>query len=274
MRTTGWRRLATVVWTWPKDPQIYGRMEVDAEPILDAIETLRARTEAHVTITHVVARALARALHENPSINTRLRFGRFVPREHASVFVIVSTGAGQDLSGVRVVDAHTKSLVEIEEEVRLGAGAMRRGEQVDVERGKTLLTKLPYRILRPILRFVAFLTSDLGIDMAGMGLPREAFGGVMVSSVGMFGVKEGWSPLSPLYRVPVIVVVGEVDEKPVVRDGKIVIGKMLPLTATIDHRWVDGYGIAGMVRTVREYLADPLSFEGVEPGLPDVELPA
>ena len=264
MRTTGWRRLATTVWKWPNDPQIYGRMEIDAQPGLDAIEKLRARTGAHVTMTTIATRAVARGLKENPSMNTRLRFGRFVPRGHTNVFVIISSGEGLDLTGIRIADAEEKSLVQIAEEVRERAAAMRRGDQVDVNKGKTLLTKLPYWITRPMLRFIAFLVSDLGIDMSGLGLPREPFGGIMVSSVGMFGVSEGYSPLSPLYRVPMIVVIGDVEEKPVVRDGKIVIGKVVAVTASIDHRWVDGWGIAGMVKSCKEYLADPMAFEPAE----------
>jgi pyruvate/2-oxoglutarate dehydrogenase complex dihydrolipoamide acyltransferase (E2) component len=33
------------------------------------------------------------------------------------------------------------------------------------------------------------------------------------------------------------------------------------VTATIDHRWVDGYGIAGVAETLKKYLADPLTCE-------------
>jgi hypothetical protein len=48
-RAKGWRKIATAVWGWPEDPQVYGRQEFDAQPILDAIEVLRERTGARVT---------------------------------------------------------------------------------------------------------------------------------------------------------------------------------------------------------------------------------
>jgi pyruvate/2-oxoglutarate dehydrogenase complex dihydrolipoamide acyltransferase (E2) component len=36
---------------------------------------------------------------------------------------------------------------------------------------------------------------------------------------------------------------------------------VLPLTATIDHRWVDGYGMSGFVETFKKYVANPLAYE-------------
>ncbi|MGH2684429.1 MAG: 2-oxo acid dehydrogenase subunit E2, partial [Actinomycetota bacterium] len=93
------------------------------------------------------------------------------------------------------------------------------------------------------------------------GMPREAFGGAMVTNVGVFGITEGWAPLSPIYRVPIIVLVGEVDTRPWVVGDRVVPHPVLPLTATIDHRWVDGYGLAGFVETFKKYVANPLAYE-------------
>ena len=62
---------------------------------------------------------------------------------------------------------------------------------------------------------------------------------------------------SPIYQVPIIVLVGEMAEKPWVVNGEIVSRPVLPIEATIDHRWVDGQGIAGMSETFQKYLANP-----------------
>jgi pyruvate dehydrogenase E2 component (dihydrolipoamide acetyltransferase) len=50
-KTTGWRKVATTTWGWPTDPQIYGPLEVDGAPILEAVEVHRERTRAYVTAT-------------------------------------------------------------------------------------------------------------------------------------------------------------------------------------------------------------------------------
>jgi pyruvate/2-oxoglutarate dehydrogenase complex dihydrolipoamide acyltransferase (E2) component len=259
-KTTGWRKVATSTWGWPTDPQIYGRLELDAVPVLEAIEELRRRTEAHVTATTLVTRAIALGLRDNPSINTRLRFGRFVPREGVDVFVIVAA-PGADLSGVKVRDAAHKSAAEIATEIEERAVEARAGKG-ELDRAKGMMAATPYFLLKPFLRMSAFFTSDLGRSFRRLGMPKEAFGGAMVTNVGTLGIQEGWAPLSPVYRVPIIVLVGEISEKPWVVDGRVEPRPVMPVTATIDHRWVDGHGIAGLADTFRKYMANPMAYEG------------
>lgn len=260
MRATGWRKIATSVWGWPSDPQIYGKIEVDAQPVLEAIAELRERTGARVTATHLVARAIAIAARDNPSINTRLVRGHFIPRETVDVFVIVASAGGSDLSGVKVRRADEKRASEIAKELEDRVATARTGGG-ELERGKKLMEALPPTLLGAALRFAAFLTADLGIDLKGIGMPREAFGSAMVTNVGVFGIQEGYAPLSPIYRVPVIVLVGEIERKPWAVGDRVEVHPVLPITATIDHRWVDGHGIAGLAETFRKYLGDPLAYE-------------
>ncbi|HEX2025072.1 MAG TPA: 2-oxo acid dehydrogenase subunit E2 [Actinomycetota bacterium] len=258
-RAKGWRKIATATWGWPEDPQVYGRHDFDAAPLLEAVEVLRERTGARVTPTHLAVRALALAFRENPTMNTRLARGRFLPRETVDIFVIVAAGAG-DLSGVKVRRADEKSAAEIARELEERAGQARAGRG-ELDRAKRMMEVLPRSLLRLSLRLSAFLTSNLHLDLSGMGMPREAFGSAMVTNVGVFGVSEGWAPLSPIYRVPMLLLVGEIEEKPWAVDGEVKVHPVLPVTATIDHRWVDGFGIAGIAETIRKYLANPLAYE-------------
>src|SRR5690606_25599241 len=99
------------------DPQIYGDLTVDAAPTLAFLEDLRGRTQAPVTVTHVVGKALAHAFVRNPDLNGHVTRGRFVRRESIDVFFIVSADAGAELSGVRVDGADRKGVAEIAEEV-------------------------------------------------------------------------------------------------------------------------------------------------------------
>jgi hypothetical protein len=64
---TGWRKVASAIWGNPNDPQIYGDIEVDAGALLAFIERVRAETGTHVTVTHVVGKAVAQALGQHPS---------------------------------------------------------------------------------------------------------------------------------------------------------------------------------------------------------------
>ena len=259
-RAKGWRKIATATWGWPTDPQVYGRLEIDAVPVLEAVRTLRERSGARVTPTHLVARALALGFTENPSVNTRLARGRFHPRDTVDIFIIVAAGGGGDLSGVKVreVDRRTAPEVARELEARIEAARSGKGE---LDRAKKLMEILPPRVLGWSLRLSAFLTSNLRMHMPKLGMPREAFGSAMVTNVGVFGITEGWAPLSPIYRVPIIVLVGDIETRPWVVGDRVEPRPVLPVMATIDHRWIDGYGMAGLAETFKKYLANPLAHE-------------
>jgi len=77
-----------------------------------------------------------------------------------------------------------------------------------------------------------------------------------------------------IYATPVlnypqagILGIGRILQTPIVRDNEIVIGHMLPLSLTVDHRIVDGGETTHFIYDVMEYLADPLLFlmeEGID----------
>jgi hypothetical protein len=192
-RAMGWRKIATATWGWPEDPQVYGRHEFDATPILEAVDALRERTGARVTPTHLLVRALALGFRDNPPMNTRLARGRFLPRESVDIFVIVASARGGDLSGVKVRRADEKSAAEIAKELDERAAAARAGKG-EVDRAKRMMEILPRSLLRLSLRLSAFLTSNLHLDLSRLGMPREAFGSAMVSNIGCSGSARGGPP--------------------------------------------------------------------------------
>ncbi len=69
----------------------------------------------------------------------------------------------------------------------------------------------------------------------------------------------GGTALIPTINYPEVAILGmgRVQEKPVVRDGEIVIRKMLPLTLAFDHRIADGADAARFVAELVRQLSDP-----------------
>lgn len=259
-RAGGWRKIAIATWGPPNDPQIYGDLDIDATEILAFIQAARD-AGAKVTVTHLVGKAIAYALAEHPQLNVRLYRGRFIPRDTVDVFFIVSAEGGSELSGVKVRDADRKPVVEIAGELGARAGRIRTGEDADFGKTKSMLDRTPRRLLGWALRIVAWLTADLDRDLRARGLPRQAFGSAMVTSVGMFGIQRGYAPLSPYYRIPFLILVGEVRPQAVVVEGRVEARPVLTITATMDHRYVDGFHASRLARSVREYLEDPKRFE-------------
>ncbi len=260
-RVQGWRKLAGSAWRRPADPQFYGDLDLDAGALLGYIDEVRRATGVHLTVTHLVGRAVAHGLVTVPELRVRLARGREHDRESVDVFFIVATGGGQELTGVKIHSADRKSAVQIAEELNRRCAAINAGDDAELGRGKDLLTKLPPRLLRASLHVGAWLTSDLNLDLSRLGMPRQAFGGAMITSVGMWGIGHAYSPLAHYYRVPVLVLVGAVRKMPVAVGDDVVVRPMLTVTATFDHRYVDGYHAAQFAQAARRYCEDPACFE-------------
>lgn len=259
-KTRGWRRIASAVWRGPRDPQIYGTLEVDATPLLAVIDRAR-RSGAPVTITHLVGRALAHALEEVPEVNVRLVGGKVVPRPSVDVFFITAVEGGRDLSGVKVLRSNEKTAKEIALELGRRAHELKSGRDPAFSRSKRIMDALPIPLLRPVLRFVAWLAGARGRRVPILGVDPSPFGSAMVSSVGMFGLPNGFSPLAWLYQVPILVLAGELTDKPIAVEGKVEIRPVLSLNVSLDHRYMDGWHIGGLTRAFREYLRHPDRFE-------------
>ena len=269
-RVKGWRKLAGSMWGAPSDPQFYGELEVDAAALMSYLAEVRRVTGVHATVTHLVGRAVAHGLASVPRLQVRLEGGREHDRASNDVFFIVAA-PDEQLSGVKVGAVDSLPLWEVAAEVERRRTAISAGADPEFGRTKAMLERVPGWLLRPAMRFSTFLTTDLGLDLPQLGLPREPFGGAMVTSVGMWGVSRAFSPLAPYYRIPVLVLVGEVQERAVVVAGRVVARPMLTLTATFDHRYADGQQAAQFAAAARAYLGNPAAFEPAlpawEPGL-------
>jgi pyruvate dehydrogenase E2 component (dihydrolipoamide acetyltransferase) len=84
----------------------------------------------------------------------------------------------------------------------------------------------------------------------------------MVTNIGSLGLEQAYAPLVPWSRVPMVVAVGKVSDEPVVEGDRVVPGKVMRLSATFDHRLLDGAHAAALSRCVHEAFEDPEKFFG------------
>jgi len=79
----------------------------------------------------------------------------------------------------------------------------------------------------------------------------------------MFSRGGGWAiPIAPL---TLVATVGGIVDRPVVRDGRIVVRPLLPLTLSFDHGVIDGAPAARFVETLRDLTETAAAF-GNNPG--------
>jgi pyruvate/2-oxoglutarate dehydrogenase complex dihydrolipoamide acyltransferase (E2) component len=251
-----WRKLALHTWEAPNDPTVHGMLDIDATEALAFIKELRERSGAKVTITHLVGHAIAKSIAARPEVNAIVRFGRIYQRETIDVFFQVAFEGGENLAGHKVDRADQKSIVEMARELSEGAGHVRSGKAENVKASKKF-SKLPSALLGLMVKATEVLTYDLGLDLRSLGVPYDGFGSAMVTNVGSFGLTMGLPPLVPFSRCPLLLLVGEVTEKPVVKEHEIVARPVLPIGVTFDHRLLDGYQAGILAKTFRGIIERP-----------------
>lgn len=255
-RVSSWRRMALHAWGPPTDPSVHGLLDIDATEALAFVKALRARSGERVTLTHLVGHAVARAIREQPDVNAIVRFGRLWQRETIDVFFQVAFEGGGNLAGHKVERADEKTVADIARELGEGAAKVRSGDAENV-RTTRRITRTPAALVGAAIRAASFVTYDLGVDLSRFGVPYDAFGSAMVTNVGSFGLTTGLPPLLPLSRCPLLVLVGEVQDRPVARDGAVVVRPILPIGVTFDHRLLDGYHAGVLAKTFRAVLERP-----------------
>lgn len=266
---SSWRRMAAVAWSAPDDPTIYGTIDLDMTEALAFLPKESERTGEHLTVTHLVTKALADTLAEHPDCNCIIRRGRIFERDDVDISVLVAVPPDDaqheqeaDLSEALVRRADRKSMAEIAREIREGARKVRRHEDPLLERTKKLFDKLPPAVMGPLFRLVARLQYDFNMDLSLVGIPNDPFGSAIVTSVGVLGISEGFPPLLTFTRVPALLAVGAVEQKPGVRGGQVIVLPSMRIAATFDHRVIDGFQCGKLAKTFKEIMQDPAARYG------------
>lgn len=248
---------SAAIYTTPTDSRVYGTLDID---VTDAAQFLRDKREQGVKITmvHLATVVLARAIaFDVPEMNCFIRRGAVVGRERMDVMVPVQVGGDAGVTAVLIRDAHARSVTSIAEEIRGKAQASRAGQEIKAAQNKYLLNRVPWPLRRPVFRLLKWITVDMGMEIEALGLSAHSFGSFVLSDIGSFGLNTGMTSLMPAAKVPAVIVLGKMEEKPVVKNGDVVIRTILPLTGTFDHRIVDGMQIGKLARGIKRNFRKP-----------------
>jgi pyruvate dehydrogenase E2 component (dihydrolipoamide acetyltransferase) len=121
-------------------------------------------------------------------------------------------------------------------------------------------------LLVPVVKYadmksLSQIKTEIGV-MAGKAkdrklAPDEMQGNTFtISNLGMFGIEEFTAIINPPDAC--IMAVGGIIQKPVVKDGNIVVGNRMKVTLSCDHRVVDGASGAQFLQTFKGIMEDPI----------------
>jgi pyruvate/2-oxoglutarate dehydrogenase complex dihydrolipoamide acyltransferase (E2) component len=264
---SSFRKMAIGTWQTAYDPTVYGTMRIRMEKSLAYIEKFREVHGVRLTVTHLVAKAVAEGLKRCPDANAILRFNKIYLRDKVTLSVLVvqaDQGDGKvDLTAARIEDADKKTLKTLAAEMQETIDKVRNRKDLALEKGKGTIGMIPFMWMNVFLKILGFLMYTLNLDLSGFGMPKDAFGGVTITNVGSLGLDIAYVPLVPYTNTPIFIAPGAVLDMPVVEDGKVIAGKVMSLNASFDHRFIDGFHAGVLAKTVKEMMENP--FEKFDP---------
>lgn len=219
---------------------------IDTEIDMAAVERHRTASKelgTHFSRVAYVVYAASRALAAHPEANVGLR-GRMMPRVAKYPMVNVKLTMDKTIGGHRAVlatvipNAETAELRAVQDQI----DHFRAGDPDTMPEWSTLrlLHKAPWP-----LAWLLFSQNTRSLKQR-----PELFGTLAVTSLGHRPV-DGFQSVG---GTPVTLGVGRVMERPVVRDGQIVIGTIMRLSLAFDHRAFDGGEAADLLADIKTNL--------------------
>ncbi len=206
--------------------------QVTVEVDMDALMALRVQLNAQLTsqgvkltVNDFLVRACALAMHQHPFTNSRW---------------------------IEPTDANAQPAIEILPDINIGVAIA-----LPSERGGGLVVASLRNADQMGLRQISAQTKYLATKAREKGLSIDEMQGstFTISNLGMFGVDHFTAIINPPNAA--ILAVGSAMEKPVVRDGQIVPGKVMSMTMSSDHRIIDGAMAGAYLAQVKALLEAP-----------------
>jgi hypothetical protein len=264
------RKLALATWEASTQPNMFGKLTVNVEPALAFCEEISKKTGVKVNLNHLIGKVAGLTLEKIPNLNSRILFDKFLPMENIAVSYLVAIDSEDanskkyDLGKVKIEKIDKKSLVDIARELQEKCHLLRGGKDKDFNKNKATIKLFPVFLIRWLVEISGWLSSSLGVSIPFLGLSAFPFGSCIITSIAKFGIEEGFIPPTPFCRVPFYICVGSVTKKPAVVDDKVVVQQQLTITATIDHRYIDGAQGGKAVEIFKQYLENPKQYFKLE----------
>lgn len=209
-----------------------------------------------------IAERMQQAVHESPHFFTTIEIEMSRAKESRETLKLIPEYKGLGINHL-VIKAAAYAL---KHERRVNC-AMKSGmlyEPNDINIG--IITAVPDGLLIPVIKNADQLNlkdivfeSRAAIERARAGRPTasDLSGGTFsISNMGMYDVENFTAIINPGQGG--ILAISAMKEKPIVVDGKIVIGSVMKVTLSVDHRIIDGVAACQFLKYFKKGLENPV----------------
>ncbi|HMV68275.1 MAG TPA: 2-oxo acid dehydrogenase subunit E2 [Myxococcota bacterium] len=257
-----YRRMMFYIMPGRNESVVYFDRAVRAERLEAYIE--QAREAFGANMTHVLTAAVGIGLGENPKMNQFVVGRRLYARRGRWVTFSMKRqklNKQAKLSAVKMEMQDGETFRELVTRINGQVQHERSGERTDSDKEFDILNLLPrpgLNLAANLLRALDYYNLMPAFFIKGDGMYTSAF----IANLGSVGMGAGYHHLYEYGTCPLFIMVGQVEERPVVEDGKVVVGRVLPIRFSYDERIADGLTARFGIESVARVLEDPFHWLG------------
>lgn len=252
-----YRRMMPFIMQGRNESMVYFDSYARAEPLLEYLE--RARQRFPVDVSHCLVAAAARGLAVAPRLN-RFVVGRRLYQRNQRVLSFSMKRKQLDreanLAVVKMAVPAGQTFVELCRRIDEQIDFERSGQKSYTDNELALLTRMPRPVLDVGVRFLRWLDYH-NLLPAGFIRGDGMYASMFIANLGSLGMNAAFHHLYEWGNCPVFMMVGKIEERALVEDGKVVVAKVLPLRYSYDERIEDGLNARYGMDAVRETLEHP-----------------
>jgi len=257
-RVPAYRRMMPYIMTGKNTSAVYFKTTIDMENALEFLENPPRELEGLLTPTVLFLRAASKVLHEFPRLNRFVSGRRLYQRDGVYISFSAKKAFSEDapIVVIKMRFDHNESFVQMARRVHEELQRGRSDEPSYTDRETAFLLKLP----RSALRFVVWLQSVL--DYFGL-LPKRFietdlfYASAFVANLGSIGLDAVYHHLYEYGNIPIFATIGRIQPMLAVRDGEVVVRRMVELKITFDERIEDGFYAAKAIARLKELMENP-----------------
>ena len=268
--THPYRKLMPFIMPGRNESVCYYDDYIRTDKMLDYLERARAAFGTDVNITHLLVAAARQTLSDNPTMNQFISGNRLYRRKNIDVTFSMKRkklNKKAKLSAVKMrMDNQSETLQELVERINSHIHIERSGRKTSVDQELDLLSVLPRRLMKGVVNTVGWL--DYNNILPKFFMEQDGFyTSMFIANLGSLGMRPAFHHLYEYGNCPLFLMVGRIEERPMVRDGVVVAENIMHIRWSYDERIDDGLSSNYGMATFRKALEDPAAFFGELPAV-------
>lgn len=268
--THPYRKLMPFIMPGRNESVCYYDDYIRTDKMLDYLERARVAFGTDVNITHLLVAAAGYTLGKNPTMNQFISGSRLYRRKNIDVTFSMKRqklNKKAKLSAVKMrMDEAQESFQETVERINSHIHIERSGRKTSVDQELDLLSLLPRRLMSGVVETVNWL--DYNNILPKFFMEQDGFyTSMFIANLGSLGMRPAFHHLYEYGNCPLFLMVGRIEERPMVRDGVVVAENIMHIRWSYDERIDDGLSSNYGMTSFREALEDPALVFGELPAV-------